>query len=76
MRSRDAVRIFATAIPLAIITHWSIPAGILATGVVTLAYTWFGGIRAVVWTDILQLGVYVLGGVATLIVALRTARAA
>jgi solute:Na+ symporter, SSS family len=67
----DAVRVFATAIPLAIITHWSIPAGILATGVITLAYTWFGGIRAVVWTDILQLGVYILGGVATLIVALQ-----
>jgi SSS family transporter len=66
----DAVRVFATAIPLAIITHWSIPAGILATGVITLAYTWFGGMRAVVWTDILQLGVYILGGVATLIVAL------
>ena len=66
----DAVRVFATAIPLAIITHWSIPAGILATGVITLAYTWFGGMRAVVWTDVLQLGVYVLGGIATLIVAL------
>lgn len=66
----DAVRVFATAIPLAIITHWSLPAGILATGVITLAYTWFGGIRAVVWTDILQLGVYILGGVATIAVAL------
>ena len=66
----DAVRVYATAIPLAIITHWSIPAGILATGVITLAYTWFGGMRAVVWTDVLQLGVYILGGVATLVVAL------
>lgn len=66
----DAVRVFATAIPLAIITGWSLPAGILATGVITLAYTWFGGIRAVVWTDVLQLGVYILGGVATLAVAL------
>jgi solute:Na+ symporter, SSS family len=66
----DAVRVFATAIPLAIITHWSIPAGILATGLITLAYTWVGGLRAVVWTDIVQLGVYILGGVATLIVAL------
>jgi SSS family transporter len=69
----DAVRIFATAIPLTIITHWSIPAGILATGFVTLVYTWFGGLRAVVWTDILQLAVYLLGGVATLVVALHLA---
>lgn len=66
----DAVRVFATAIPLAIITHWSIPAGILATGVITLVYTWFGGMRAVVWTDVVQLGVYILGGITTLIVAL------
>ncbi|HET7248374.1 MAG TPA: sodium:solute symporter [Gemmatimonadales bacterium] len=69
----DAVRVFATAIPLAVITHWSIPVGILATGVITLAYTWFGGMRAVVWTDVLQLGVYILGGVATLVVALHMA---
>src|SRR5213595_1859410 len=65
----DCVRIFATAIPLAIITHWSLAAGILAIGVVTLVYTWVGGLRAVVWVDVIQLGVYLLGGTATLIVA-------
>ena len=66
----DAVRVFATAIPLAIITRWSLPAGILAVGLVTLVYTLIGGLRAVVWVDVMQLGVYVLGAVATLIVAL------
>ncbi|HEX4599979.1 MAG TPA: sodium:solute symporter [Gemmatimonadales bacterium] len=65
----DCVRIFATAIPLALITHWSMPAGILAIGVVTVIYTWVGGLRAVVWVDVIQLGVYLLGGIATLIVA-------
>src|SRR6059036_199673 len=65
----DCVRIFATAIPLAIITHWSLPAGIVAIGFVTLVYTWVGGLRAVVWVDVIQLGVYLLGGIATLIVA-------
>jgi solute:Na+ symporter, SSS family len=69
----DAVRVFATAIPLTIITGWSLSAGILATGLITLAYTWFGGIRAVVWTDVLQLGVYILGGIATILVALHLA---
>jgi SSS family transporter len=63
------VRIFATAIPLAIITHWSLPVGIVAIGFVTLVYTWVGGLRAVVWVDVIQLGVYLLGGIATLIVA-------
>src|SRR5256885_6183545 len=65
----DCVRIFATAIPLAIITHWNLPAGILAIGLVTLVYTWVGGLRAVVWVDVIQLGVYLLGGIATLVVA-------
>src|SRR5216117_2744027 len=65
----DCVRIFATAIPLAIITHWSLAAGILAIGTVTLIYTWVGGLRAVVWVDVIQLVVYLLGGIATLVVA-------
>ena len=70
----DCVRIFATAIPLAIITYGNptdkaLAVGILAIGIVTLAYTWFGGLRAVVWVDVIQLGVYLLGGIATLIVA-------
>jgi solute:Na+ symporter, SSS family len=69
----DCVRIFATAIPLAIITHWSLPAGIIAIGFVTLVYTWVGGLRAVVWVDVIQLGVYLLGGIATLIVATQLA---
>src|SRR6266566_5066408 len=69
----DCVRIFATAIPLAIITHWSLTTGIIAIGFVTLVYTWVGGLRAVVWVDVIQLGVYLLGGIATLIVATRLA---
>lgn len=69
----DGVRVFATAIPLAIITNWSVPAGILAVGVVTILYTWVGGLRAVVWVDVVQLGFYVLGGVATIAIALQLA---
>ena len=65
----DGVRMFATAITLAVITHWSLSLGIIAIGVVTLLYTWVGGLRAVVWVDVIQLGVYLLGGIATLIVA-------
>ena len=70
----DCVRIFATAIPLAIIlygspTPGSLAVGILAIGIVTVVYTWVGGLRAVVWVDVIQLGVYLLGGIATVIVA-------
>src|SRR6266542_1893531 len=69
----DGVRIFAGAIPLALVTGWSIPAAILAMGLVTLAYTYLGGLKAVVWADVIQLVVYVSGGLAALAVAARLA---
>jgi SSS family transporter len=65
----DGVRIFAGAIPLALLTGWTIPTAIIAMGSVTLAYTWFGGLKAVVWADVVQLAVYLTGGVAALLIA-------
>jgi SSS family solute:Na+ symporter len=65
----DAVRVFASAIPLALVAGWSIPTSIVAMGVVTMIYTWFGGFKAVVWTDVLQLSVYLTGGIGALFVA-------
>ena len=63
----DSVRLFATAIPLAIITGWSYPVSILVIGGATLVYTYFGGIRAVVWVDALQMTLYVGGGLIALL---------
>jgi SSS family transporter len=65
----DSVRVFATAIPLAIVTGWSVATSILVVAAVTLVYTWAGGIRAVVWIDVLQLGIYLIGGIVALAVA-------
>jgi SSS family solute:Na+ symporter len=68
----DSVRIFATAIPIALIigpivpAQYVMPAAILILGVFTVIYTYHGGMRAVVWTDVLQTGIYLLGGVAAL----------
>ncbi|NNM35205.1 MAG: sodium/solute symporter [Gemmatimonadetes bacterium] len=62
----DSVRLFATAIPLAIITGWSYPVSIVAIGIVTVAYTYFGGIKAVVLVDALQMVLYVAGGLIAL----------
>ena len=59
----DSVRLFATAIPLALITGWSYPVSIAVIGVLTVIYTYVGGIRAVVWVDVLQMGLYLLGGI-------------
>jgi SSS family solute:Na+ symporter len=66
----DSVRIFAGAIPLALLTGWSIPAAIVGMGIITLAYTWLGGLKAVIWADVVQLCVYVTGGIVALFLAL------
>jgi SSS family transporter len=65
----DGVRIFAGAIPLALLTGWNIPTAIVAMGTITLVYTWFGGLKAVVWADVVQLAIYVAGGVVALWIA-------
>jgi solute:Na+ symporter, SSS family len=69
----DSVRLFATAIPLAVITGWSYPVSIVVLGGATLLYTWVGGLRSVVWMDVVQLAVYLLAGGAALVVALHLA---
>ncbi|MFL5482749.1 MAG: sodium:solute symporter [Gemmatimonadaceae bacterium] len=64
----DSVRVFATAIPIALILgpavpqKFVMPVAILTLGALTLLYTYHGGMRAVVWTDVLQTSVYLLGG--------------
>ncbi len=68
----DSVRLFATAIPLALITGWPYWLSIAVIGVLTLVYTYFGGIKAVVWVDALQMVLY-LGGAIIALVALQLA---
>ncbi len=60
----DSVRLFATAIPLALITGWPYPASIAVIGLLTVVYTYFGGIKAVIWVDALQMGLYLVGAIA------------
>ncbi len=66
----DGVRLFASAIPIAIIFKLAgikvsdlkiYFISILIISSVTILYTFLGGIKAVVWMDVIQLGVY-LGG--------------
>ena len=57
----DSVRLFATAIPLALITGWPYATSIIVIGVLTLIYTYLGGIKAVVWVDAAQMMLYLFG---------------
>ena len=67
----DGVRLFATAIPIHVIGEavgYDIPYAVIivALGVLTAAYTYTGGLKAVVWMDVVQMAVYVGGGAVAL----------
>ncbi len=68
----DGVRLFATAIPLAVILRfggafigWSdlevYLLSIIVISFITVLYTLIGGIKAVVWMDVMQMAVYIGG---------------
>jgi len=65
----DSVRVFATAIPLHVVTGLSIFWCVVIVAVATLAYTLTGGIKAVIWVDVMQMGLYVVAGLAAIAVA-------
>jgi len=67
------VIIAAPAVILSIILGWNLTGTILAIGLPTVLYTMHGGVQAVTWTDVKQMGVIVAGllaAVAALIVGL------
>ncbi len=59
----DGVRLFATAIPLSLMTGWSLAVCIIVIALATIVYTVIGGIRSVVWIDVIQTFIYVGGAV-------------
>ena len=70
----DAVRVFATAIPIALIISPSVenkglvmPFAILILGALTVLYTYRGGMKAVVWTELLQASIYLLGAISAIV---------
>jgi SSS family transporter len=71
----DSVRVFATAIPVALIIGPSVtnkayvmPIAVLLLGMLTVLYTYKGGMKAVVWTELLQAGIYVSGALAAIVI--------
>ena len=68
----DGVRLFAAAIPLTIILKSSTlfsafadgqlyAVSIVFIGLLTIIYTYIGGIRSVIWMDVVQMAIYVGG---------------
>jgi SSS family solute:Na+ symporter len=64
----EGVRVFAASLVLAAVLGASLPGlphlwlwSIVIVGVLTIVYTFEGGIAAVIWTDLVQLVIYVAG---------------
>jgi SSS family transporter len=66
----EGVRVFAISIVVSIILQTSGLASILVIIALTLFYTFEGGMTAVIWTDVIQMGMYVLGATVSFFVLL------
>lgn len=55
------VTLAAPAVVISAILGWSVPTTVLALSVPMVAYTSFGGVQAVAWTDVKQMVVIVVG---------------
>ena len=64
----DGLRLYLAASVLQILVGWPLPLSAIVVGAVTIVYTYFGGMRSVVWNDCIQFVIYMLGGIASVFV--------
>ncbi len=57
----DGVRLFATALVITVVTQVPVSIAIVVIGAAMIVYTTRGGVSAVIWTDVVQMFVYVAG---------------
>ena len=57
----DGIRLFLTALVLHEMTGLPIPWAVAGVGIVMIVYTYVGGVKAVIWTEFAQFGIYVGG---------------
>lgn len=59
----DGVRLFATAIPLKLLLGIDYPIAIIIIALVSLIYTYTGGVKGIIWVDVIQMFIYISGAV-------------
>ncbi|MCR5377730.1 MAG: sodium:solute symporter [Fibrobacter sp.] len=64
---RTGILLYAPSLVLAQILHVDLRVAIVVSAAVAIFYTWFGGIKAVIWTDVMQFCVFFGGGALVLI---------
>jgi SSS family transporter len=57
----DGIRLFATALVVSVVTQVPVTLAVIVIGAAMIVYTVRGGSAAVIWTDVVQLFVYVAG---------------
>src|SRR5580765_6454471 len=57
----DGVRLFATALVISVVTQVPVTWAVVILGIAMIIYTVRGGASAVIWTDVVQLFVYIAG---------------
>ena len=57
----DGIRLFATALVISVVTQVPVSITVIALGMAMIIYTVRGGVSAVIWTDVVQMFVYVGG---------------
>jgi SSS family transporter len=67
----EGVRVFAISIVISVVLGTGEMASIAAILLLTLLYTYEGGMTAVIWTDVIQMTLYVVGAVASLFLVLQ-----
>ena len=66
--ARMGTIMYLLALALAPLTGWSLVTLILLTGILVIAYTLVGGMEAVIWTDVMQSIVFIVGSLACVVV--------
>ena len=66
----EGVRVFAIAIVIGVIFNSGVFGSLLIVTALTLFYTFEGGLTAVIWTEVIQLFIYLAGTVVALFLAL------
>jgi SSS family transporter len=57
----DGIRLFATALVIAVVTGMPVTTIVLVLGAAMIVYTVRGGVSAVIWTDVVQMFIYIAG---------------
>lgn len=60
----DGIRLFATALVIAVVTGVPVSLVVVVLGAAMILYTVRGGVSAVIWTDVVQMFVYIAGAAA------------